>query len=226
MQRSGTRMPLPSTRPTLYLGDDHPIILEGLRRLLAPDCEVVGAATEGRALLEGALRFRPDLVMTEISMPGMDGIEVTHRLRAVLPEARVLIFSVHAEPTFVHAAFEAGVCGYLTKTSPPDEIERAVREVLADRFYVSPSVARAAVRPQREPAMRGAAPPAGVALTRRESDILQLVAQGLGNREIADRLGVEVTTVRTHLSSVYSKLQLESRVELALFAAQADGTMM
>lgn len=217
-------------RPTVLLADDHPLLLEGLRKLLTPELEVLGTATDGRALLEAALHRRPDLVITDIAMPGLDGIEMTHRLRAVIPEARVLILSIHAEPSFVHAAFEAGACGYLTKTSAPEEIERAVREVLADRFYVSPAVARAAVRPQKDDVAACAAAPmapiAAVALTPRELDILHLVAQGRGNREIADRLGVEVTTVRTHLNSVYNKLRLENRVELALYAAQADGAAM
>ena len=206
-------------RPRVLLADDHPMMLAGLRKLLEPEHEVVGTATDGQALLAAAEHLRPDLVVTDVEMPGLDGIEATRRLRRTAPSARVLILSIHAEPSFVRAAFAAGAWGYLTKTSAPEEIERAVREVLADRFYVSPSVARAAVagvahRPERPPRADGE-------LTPRELDILRLLAEGLGNKQIARRLGVAVTTVRTHLNSLYEKLRLESRVELALFVAQS-----
>ena len=207
-------------RPTVVLADDHPMMLAGLRKLLEPELEVVGTAMDGRMLFELAERLRPDLVITDVSMPGIDGIEVTRRLQTAVPDVRVLILSIHAEPSCVRAAFEAGACGYLTKTSAAEEIERAVREVLAGRFYVSPAVTRAAIVPMAFD--RESPPPAaGEALTRRETDVLRLVADGLGNQQIAQRLGVAVTTVRSHLSSVYEKLRLESRVELALYAAQA-----
>ena len=147
-------------------------------------------------------------------MPGLDGIEATRRLKASVPGVRVLVLSVHTEPSYVRAAFEAGAWAYLVKTSAPEEIERAVREVLAGRFYVSPAVARSAV---------GGTSPAGQDLTPREAEILGLVAQGLGNQPIAHRLGVEVTTVRAHLSSLYKKLKVRSRVALALSAPQPSG---
>jgi DNA-binding NarL/FixJ family response regulator len=129
---------------------------------------------------------------------------------------------MHAEASRVQAAFEAGAWGYLTKTSAPEEIEHAVGEVLADRFYVSPAVARAALS---QPARGAEGPPRAARedLTTREWEILSLVAVGLGNKQIAGRLGVAVTTVRTHLSSLYEKLRLASRVELALYATQGHG---
>ncbi len=218
-------------RQTVLLADDHPMMLEGLRKLLVLDFEVIGTVTDGHALLAAAESRRPDLVITDISMPGIDGIEVTRRLRTAAPSVRVLILSIHTEPSWMRAAFEAGACGYLTKTSAPEEIETAVREVLQDRFYISPRVARAAVfRPSGttglEPHLArglGSPKPAAGVLTPRELDIVHLVATGLGNKEIARRLDVSVTTVRTHLSSVYGKLSMASRVELALYAAQSGG---
>lgn len=203
----------------VLLADDHPMMLAGLCRLLEPELEVVGTVTNGLALLDAAERLRPDLVITDVVMPGLDGIEATRLLQASLPEVRVLILSVQAEPFTVRAAFTAGAWGYLTKSSAPEEIERAVREVLADRFYVSPAVARAALGP----ASPGDGPPQREveALTPRELAILRLVAEGLGNQQIAGRLGMAVTTVRTHLSSVYGKLHVKTRVELALYAAKA-----
>ena len=205
--------------PRVLLADEHPVFLAGLRRLLEPELEVAAMVTDGQALLDAAERLRPDLVITDIAMPGLDGIEATRSLQASLPEVRVLILSIHAEPFYVRAAFEAGAWGYLTKSSAPEEIERAVREVLADRFYVSPAVAQAII----EPASPRECPPQAEAeaLTPRELEILRLVAAGLGNRQIAGRLGMAVTTVRTHLNSVYGKLQVKTRVELALHAAKA-----
>jgi DNA-binding NarL/FixJ family response regulator len=206
----------PELRPTVLLADDHPMILEGLKKLLEPEFDVVGAVADGRALLETAEQWRPDLVITDISIPEIDGIEATRRLRAAVPGVVVVILSVHAEPSWVRAAFAAGACGYLTKSSAPEEIELAVREVLQGHLYVSPRVARAAVLPPE-----GARRESGEALTPRELDIVRLLGTGLGNKEIASRLGVAVTTVRTHLNSVYDKLGSASRVELALYAAQA-----
>jgi DNA-binding NarL/FixJ family response regulator len=225
------------TRPRLILADDHPMMLAGLRKLLAPGCEVVAEAADGRALLAAAERLRPDLVIADISMPGVDGLEATRRLQTSVPGARVLILSVHAEPSWVRAAFEAGACGYLTKAAVPEEIELAVRAVLDDRFYISPAVTRAMVsRGTRGAAAAGrrrtAAPlpaippipamPADVAepLTPRELDIVLLVGQGLGNKAIALQLGLSVATVRTPLNRVYEKVGSESRVELALLAAR------
>jgi DNA-binding NarL/FixJ family response regulator len=215
---------MPERRPRILLADDHPMMLAGLRSLLEPELEVAGTATDGQALLAAAERLRPDLVIADIRMPGLDGIEATRRLRARLPRVKVLILSIHAEPSWVRAAFDAGACGYLTKTSAPEEIERAVGEVLADRFYVSPAVTRAAITA----AARPTAPPLPAgdeALTRRELDIVRLVGKGLGNKEIAGSLGISVATVRSHLNNIYEKLGPASRVELALLAAQDAAVM-
>jgi DNA-binding NarL/FixJ family response regulator len=141
---------------------------------------------------------------------------------------RVLILSMHTEPSWVQSAFEAGVHGYLPKSAAPEEIELAVREVLKGRFYVSPEVTRAAVvfavkEPRRMVSMWQAT---NDALTPRELDIVRLVGRGLGNKEIAEELGVSVATVRTHLNRVYDKLGPGSRVELALYASQGGGPVM
>jgi DNA-binding NarL/FixJ family response regulator len=225
---------LKKQRPRLVLADDHPMMLEGLRKLLEPGCEVIAQAADGHALLAAAERLRPDLVIADISMPGIDGIEVTRRLKAILPRTQVLILSVHTEPSWVRKAFEAGASGYLSKVSAPEEVELAVRALLQNRFYVSPLITRAVVSSLRRGAdeVFAAAAPVAVPrdgaepLTPRQLDIVQRVGQGLGNKEIARQLGVSVATVRTHLSRVYEKLGSESRVELALLAARTGGAVM
>ncbi|MFL6192564.1 MAG: response regulator [Thermoanaerobaculia bacterium] len=208
-------------RPTLVLADDHPMMIEGLRNLLEPEFKVVEAVMDGGALLDAARRRQPDLVITDIAMPGIDGIEAARQLQVIAPTTRVLVLSVHTEPYWVRAAFEAGAWAYLTKASASEEIEVAIREVLQGRFYISPRVARAAVLQPLDEARRGATEN----LTRREVEIIRLLGRGMGNKEIASRLGVAVTTIRTHLNSVYDKLGSTSRVELALFAAQAGGAV-
>lgn len=206
-------------RSRVLLADDHPVILAGLCKLLEPAFEVAGRVTDGLALLAAAKRLRPDLVIADIEMPGLDGIEATRRLRAGLPDVKVLILSLHVEPSCVRAAFDAGAWGYLPKTAVPEEIECAVQEVLADRFYISPVVARAAIA-------RAARPPAGPlaaaseVLTPSELGLVRLVGQGLGSREIAGKLGMPVTTIRSLLNKIYDKLGLASRVELARLAVQ------
>jgi DNA-binding NarL/FixJ family response regulator len=219
----------------VLLADDHPMMLDGLRGLLEPGFEVVAAVTEGRALLETAQRLRPDLVITDISLPGLDGLEATRRLQASVPGVRVLILSSHTEYFWVREAFEAGACGYLTKGAASEEIATAVREVLKGHFYLSPVITRGVVDAALELAAqspgrtrpRTVAPPAvaGI-LTPRELNTVRLVGQGLSNKEIARRLGVSVATVRTHLNKAYDKLGSASRVELALLAAHPGGAVM
>ena len=222
-------------RPRVVLADDHPVMLDGLKKLLETDFEVVAAVTNGRDLLEAAERLRPDLVLTDISMPLVDGLEATRRLQVAMPGTRVLVLSLHEDPAWVRKAFEAGACGYLTKISAPEEIATAVREVLKGLFYVSPVVARGMVDVAQKPAARrpepalprtAARPAVTAALTPRELDTVRLLGQGLSNKEIARHLGVSVTTVRTHLNKAYDKLGSASRVELALLAARPGGAAM
>lgn len=204
-------------RSRVLLADDHPVTLACLCKLLEPAFEVAGQVTDGLALLAAAERLHPDLVIADTEMPGLDGIEATRRLRAHLPKVKVLILSLHVEPSCMRAVFDAGAWGYLPKTAAPEEIERAVHEVLAGRFYVSPVVARAVIsRAARHSALSAASE----VLTPRELGLVRLVGQGLGSKEIACKLRMSVTAIRSHLNKIYGKLGLSSRLELARLAVQ------
>lgn len=222
----------PASLPRVVLADDHPMILDALTRLLGSRNAIVGRATNGRQALEMASEMFPDLLILDIAMPELDGLEVVRQLRARGLTVKTLILSFHVEPSWVQEALEAGADGYLGKTSVAQEIEAAVAEVLAGRFWISPAVAKNLLpfRQAGEKIDPANAPnptppsPEGQGLTPREIEILDLLAGGLGNKEIAKRLGVSVTTVRSHLSSTYEKLGVDSRVGLALYAARLRPT--
>jgi DNA-binding NarL/FixJ family response regulator len=201
-------------RPRVLLADDHALMAAGVRELLESRCEVVAVVEDGWALLKMAEAERPDLVITDISMPGLDGLEAARRLRRSLPALPVIILTMHGDVGHVKAAFEAGVAGYLIKSSAPRELFAAIDEVLAGRRYLTSTVAGRVMGSLLSPEPAAPASP----LTPREVEISSLVAQGLGNSEIASRLFIAEVTVRTHLRSIFCKLDLKNRVELARHA--------
>lgn len=211
-------------RPTVILADDHPMVLDGLAGLLEGDFDVIDRVADGEALVATATRRCPELVIADISMPRLDGIEATQQLTVRCPTTRVLILSFYGDAARVRAAFGAGAWAFVGKSAAGDEIVRAIREVLDGRFYISPNVARQlAARDQPVlPARRPDVSSALAALTRRELDVVRLVGEGRSNKTISATLGISVTTVRTHLSSIYAKLNTSRRVELALIAADSD----
>ena len=213
-------------RRRVLLADDHPMILDSLARLLESEFDIVGRASSGAEALDLGLGLRPDLAILDIAMPGLDGTEIARRLLAELPGLKVLMLSLHHQAHWVRNAFAAGAAGYLCKTAAPAEILLAVQEVLAGRCWVSPAVAKNALqpRPQRPREQEETPPPAdepgkaNPGLTAREAEIVELLSLSLGNKEIARHLKVSVATVRTHLNSIYKKLELDSRVGLALYS--------
>lgn len=210
----GEEMEMTSERPRVLLADDHGLIAAGVRELLEARCEVVAVVSDGRALLEAAMRERPDVIVTDISMPGLDGLEATRRLHRSLPDAPVIVLTMHDDAGHVKAAFEAGAVGYLVKSSAPKELFAAIDEVLAGRRYVTSDLAGRVVGSLLAP--KPADPTSD--LTRREAEIAGLVAQGLENAEIAERLCIAEVTVRTHYRRILRKLNLRNRVELARHA--------
>jgi NarL family two-component system response regulator LiaR len=205
------------SRPTsVFIADDHAIVRKGIRALLStePGIEVVGEAGDGITAVEGVLALRPDVTLMDLMLPGIEGAEAIARIRAVWPEARILVLTSFVTDEKVLPAIRAGARGYLLKDSAPEDLVRAIRQVDRGESPLDPSVAGRVMSALNQPA----AAPATDALTTRELDVLREVARGYSNQEIADRLSLSEATVRTHISHILSKLQLASRTQAALYA--------
>jgi DNA-binding NarL/FixJ family response regulator len=203
-----------STR--VLLADDHEIFVESLRSLLnrEPQIQVIGTVTDGRQAVRQVREQEPDVVIMDLSMPDMNGIEATHLISTERPKVKVLCLSMHADRGFVMGAFDAGASGYVLKDSAKKELLDAIRTVMADRVYLSPGVAGVVV----DAAKSSTATPAVELLTERERQVLKLVAQGRSTKEIADRLHRSVKTVGSHRSHIMVKLHVNSIAELTKFA--------
>lgn len=186
--------------------DDHPIVRAGLVALVdfADDLDVVGTAATGLEAVDLATSLTPDVVLMDLRMPGLDGDEATARILAAVPSTRVVILTTYESDDAILSAIGAGASGYLLKAAPEAELLAGIRAVAAGEVALAPSVSRVLVR-------RTAAPPPSVQLTVRELDVLRLVATGLGNREIGERLHLGEATVKSHLLHVFSKLEAKSR---------------
>ena len=206
----------------LLVVDDQTLVRMGLRMLCdaADDVEVVGDADSGQEAVRLAERLAPDVVLMDLRMPGVDGTAATRRILAARPATRVVVLTTFDDDDHLYPALAAGACGFLVKDAPPEEILAAVRRAAAGDAPFSPGVLGRLV----EQAVRSRAapdpPPAVAALTAREREVLTLVGAGLSNREIADRLHVGVTTVKTHISSLMAKTGAPNRIRLAILAAQ------
>jgi DNA-binding NarL/FixJ family response regulator len=200
--------------------DDHPVVLAGLKALVSvePDLTVVGEARDGRTALRMAMQLAPDVVVLDISLPEMNGIELAAALRQERPECRILVLTVHEERAYLRQLIELGVGGYLLKRSAADELPRAIHAVAAGGMYLDPAIAGKAVSGL---ASGSARPGAGAAaeLSERESDVLRLVAGGHSNKAISARLNISVKTVETYKARAMEKLGFRSRVDVVRYAA-------
>ncbi|MEU3983802.1 response regulator transcription factor [Streptomyces sp. NPDC026672] len=210
----------------LALADDQALVRAGFRALLenTPDIEVVGEAADGRAAVELAVRTRPDVVLMDVRMPGLDGIEATREICAhpALGTVRVVMLTTFEIDEYVFAALRVGASGFLLKDVDPDDLRNAVRVVAAGEALLSPSVTRRLIAefvatPRRTPAQTALLDK----LTDREREITALAAQGLTNDDIADRLVISVATARTHISRAMTKVNARDRAQLVVFAYQS-----
>lgn len=204
----------------ILLVDDHQIMREGLMSLMAdePDLEVVGDASDGRQAVQMAKRLKPDLVVMDISMPGLSGIEATRQILEELDRVRVLALSMHADPRFVAGALEAGAHGYMIKDCTSRELLECIRTVAEGGTYLSPQVAEVVVKGfVRRLGEETGTPPASV-LTPREREVLQLLVEGHTVKAIAERIHLGVKTVETHRRNIMEKLGLKNMVDLIKYA--------
>jgi DNA-binding NarL/FixJ family response regulator len=207
---------------TILLGDDHLIVRQGLRKILEEreDWEVVAEAGDGREAVSQALALQPNVAVIDISMPLLNGIEVTRQITRRAPEVRVLILSMHADEAYITRAFQAGASGYLLKDSADVDLIQGIAAVAAGKSYFSPTVARVMLDDYvKQLSGRGLADRYET-LSEREREVLQLVAEGHSNKEIADLLSVSPSTVETHRAHVLQKLDLHNTAELVLFAVR------
>jgi len=204
---------------TILLADDHTIVRQGLRAVLEgePDLEVVGEASDGRAAVRTARELRPEVVIMDIAMPGLNGIEATRQVQRLAHPPRVIILSMYADLEHVLHAVLAGASGYVRKQDADSELVLAVRTGRADQPFLSPSVDRRLVEEHLR-AAQARAPDAYQLLTPREREVLQLVAEGKPNKQVAAMLGIAVRTVEAHRASIMRKLDIADQAGLVRYA--------
>lgn len=201
------------SKPRVLMADDHALVAEGIRRILETEFEVVGAVEDGRALVSSATTLQPDLVLLDISMPLLNGYEAARQIRRASPDTKILFLSMHSDVDYVREAFRAGASGYLLKRAVPSELVVGIREVLAGKRYVTPLLAKVIA-----PVPESAGP--HESLTPRQREVLQLVAEGLTAKEIANELGISTKTVEFHKASIMEALKLRTIAELTRYALE------
>jgi DNA-binding NarL/FixJ family response regulator len=204
-------------RTRIVMADDHTLILEGFRSLLGSHCELVGIARDGRSLVETALRLRPEVVVLDIGMPLLNGIDAARQIKKAVPEIRILFLTMHANPAYLREALAAGASGYLLKTSAAEELAAAVQKVASGETYFTAGLGEGVVERSgnRHPLSRSQS-----ALTARQREILQLVAEGRTAKQIAGTLNVAVQTVAFHKYKIMNKLGLRTTAELTRYAIE------
>ena len=204
----------------ILLADDHTILRAGLRMMLnaQPDMEVVGEAQDGRQAITETQRLQPDVVLMDITMPDMNGIDATRQIKRILPETKVLVLTMHENDEYVFQALRAGAAGYMLKEAADTDLISALRVIQSGQFYLSPMAQSVMVGDYLQRVRTGEEKDSYSSLTEREREILKLVAEGYTNNQIAERLIISPKTVDTHRTHVMDKLNLHSRAELVKYA--------
>jgi DNA-binding NarL/FixJ family response regulator len=212
-------------RLRILIVDDQALVRAGFRMILEaePDFEVVGEAADGREAVDEVQRLRPDVVLMDVRMPGVDGIAATRRLLDRNTAAKVLMLTTFDMDEYVYEALRAGASGFLLKDVPPEQLVAGIRAVASGDALLAPSVTRRMIEEyvRRPPDAARTPPPALADLTAREREVLELMARGRSNAEIADEFVVSETTVKTHVAHVLSKLGLRDRVQAVVFAYES-----
>jgi DNA-binding NarL/FixJ family response regulator len=206
-------------QPRILLADDHSFILAGIRSLLEAHYDLVGEVSDGRSLVEAALRLRPDLTILDVTMPLLNGIDAARQIKREWPNAKLLFLTMHASTVYLREAVEAGGLGYVLKSSATEELRTAIQKVLKGQAYLAPSFDREVLDTVQASIRKPGR--SSVQLTGRQREVLQLIAEGRANKEIAAILKVSVKTVEFHRGRVMSKLGAHSMADLVRWAVQA-----
>ena len=206
----------------IILAEDHTIVRQGLARLLEdqPNLEIVGQAVNGRMAIEMALELKPDIVIMDIAMPQMNGIEAAKRIRKDLPRTKILILSMYSHEHYIHELLEVGISGYLLKNASGRDIIKAIHAAMKDETFLSPSISKKVVDSYLSSRKGSSREERYKLLSNREREVFQLIAEGHSTREIANTLYVSVSTVKSHRSKIMEKLGIENPVQLVHFAIQ------
>jgi len=204
----------------ILLVDDQDIVREGLRSLLQakPDLVIVGEAENGQIAVHLALALRPDVVLMDVRMPKMDGVAATGKLHELAPEIKILVLTTFDDDDYVSRAMHSGAKGYLLKDTPSDEIAQSIREIHKGYTHLGPGLFEKAIAPPPKSPASSANVPELDQLTPREREVLQLIAQGYNNREIANALYISERTVKNHVNSILSQLKVRDRTQAAILA--------
>lgn len=206
------------TRPRILMADDHAIVLAGLRKLVEAEGDVVGMVEDGRALVEAAQQLRPDIVLLDISMPLLNGLDAARQISKLVPESKLIFLTMHATPTYATEAFKAGASGYLIKRSAAVELKQAIQAVMRGQHYMTPLITKDVLAATLHSLEGQLSKPLVTSLTPRQREVLQLVAEGKGTKAIASILNISVKTVEFHKFRIMSELDLHSTAELIKYA--------
>ncbi|MDP2863359.1 MAG: response regulator transcription factor [Desulfobacterales bacterium] len=206
----------------VLIAEDHTIVRQGLARLLSdqPGLEVIGQAVNGRDAVEMAEKLNPDIIIMDIAMPKMNGIEASKRIRKLLPKTKILILSMYSHEHYIHELLEAGVSGYLLKDSSGRDIIKAIDEAMKDKTFLSPAISKRVAESTLSPHKSTSREERFKQLSNREREVFQLIAEGHSTRTIADMLCVSVSTIKSHRAKIMEKLVAKSSVQLAHIAIQ------
>ena len=202
--------------PLVLLADDHTMFVEALQKVLEPEFELVGSVGDGRALLDAAPRLAPDVILLDLSMPLLNGIDAAQQLSRLVPGTKMVFLSMHGDPTYVTEAFRSGASGYVLKRARAAELIQAIQAALRGQLYVSPLVAKGIL----EPFLHQRTPPASAhaTLTLRQREVLQLVAEGRSFKDISSILCISVKTVEFHKARIAKQLGLHTKADLTKYA--------
>jgi len=208
---------------TIVIADDHPLLRQAIRDILEKqsDFDIIGEAGDGVEAIKSAEDLTPDVIIMDISMPNMDGLQATRKIKETNPRVAILVLTVHSDDQYILGILQAGAAGYLTKSVFGDELVQAVRGVVAGEMVLSPTIGQRLLKQAARYPTKPVPLEAGEKLSMRELEVLKLAARGMSNKDIANELGLSLRTIKGHLAETFSKLMVGSRTEAVITGLQA-----